>query len=168
MSIMQPETHREAWERGREDGQHFTSHGNPATWEALTGSDPREPGYEEIFKEFARDWRAGFTYGMAESVQPDASRARIADWLHSEPGLLRRARQLIDADERDSTGLFPWWVEGLLFGSTTGPFDFTREPEHDARKALNVSSRTDREHLWRFEYWPPLVRLVHEKRDGKE
>lgn len=64
--MMQPETPREAWERGREDADRFFA-SDPFTWKALTGSDPREPGYEEMFGEFAADWRAGFTHGTKES-----------------------------------------------------------------------------------------------------
>jgi hypothetical protein len=59
---MQPETAREAWERGVDDAGRYASHGNATTWRMLTGSDPTEPGYERIFGEFAADWRAGFTY----------------------------------------------------------------------------------------------------------
>lgn len=67
MSIMQPETAREAWERGVEDAERFAANPNSLAWRELTGYDPTEPGYEGIFERFARDWRAGFTYGMTET-----------------------------------------------------------------------------------------------------
>lgn len=63
---MQPETEREAWERGREDADRFASNPNSPAWRTTTGLEPTEAGYEEIFGRFARDWRAGFTYGMRE------------------------------------------------------------------------------------------------------
>lgn len=80
----------------------------------------------------------------------------VGRWLLSEPGLLRRARQLIESDRRDGTGLFPWWVEFLLFGSPRGTFNLNTEPSHDARKVLDLKRRIDRDDFRRI-HWDALA-----------
>ncbi|MFE0472625.1 hypothetical protein ACFW2V_13520 [Streptomyces sp. NPDC058947] len=63
---MHPETAREAWLRGNDDAVRYAEHNDPASWRAITGSDPTEDGYaERVFGPLARDWKAGWDYGTA-------------------------------------------------------------------------------------------------------
>lgn len=63
---MAPQTAREAWLRGQEDAVRYIEHGNPFSWQSLTGSDPTGDGYaERVFGRLARDWQAGWDHGAA-------------------------------------------------------------------------------------------------------
>lgn len=73
-------------------------------------------------------------------------------WLENEAGLLARARQLIAADERDGTVLFPLWVEFLLFGNPQGKFNLSTEPKHDARTAMDLKHGMDRDDFRRVDW----------------
>lgn len=88
--------------------------------------------------------------------------AEIIDWLYGEKGLLSRARQIIEADQRDEAFLFPWWVEFLLFGSPHGGFNLNSEPVHDARKVLDLKSRIDRDDFRRVD-WGRVTHQVNER-----
>lgn len=85
----------------------------------------------------------------------------VTEWLLSERGLLTRARQLIESDERDGTALFPWWVEFLLFGSPRGGFNLNSEPVHDSRTVLDLKQRIDRDDFRRID-WERVSRFLTE------
>lgn len=90
-----------------------------------------------------------------DSGRPETAET-IGRWLLGEPGLLRRARQLIDADRRDSTALFPRWVEFLLYGDPHGGFNLNREPEHDGRKVWELKNGINRDDVRRI-HWNALA-----------
>lgn len=80
---MQPETAREAWERGYEDAQRYYEFDNPVNWVALTGSDPTEAGYAgRVFGPLARDWEAG--WGAASAPAGTASTCGCEHRNHME------------------------------------------------------------------------------------
>lgn len=88
--------------------------------------------------------------------------AQIIDWLYEEKGLLTRARQIIEIDQRESTALFPWWVEFLLFGSPRGGFSLNNEPVHDARRVLDLKGQIDRDDFHQVD-WGRVTDQVNER-----
>lgn len=83
----------------------------------------------------------------------------VVRWIWGEAPLLARAQQIIEADRRDSTALFPWWVEFMLFGSPYGGFNLNGEPEHDGSTAFRVKSEIDRDGFHRID-WDEMRELV--------
>lgn len=77
----------------------------------------------------------------------------VIDWLRTESGLLVRARQLIQADRRDRTALFPWWVEFLLYGAHSDKFNLNGEPQHDGLKIRELKAGIDRDAFRRIDWW---------------
>ncbi|MFE6739853.1 hypothetical protein [Streptomyces tubercidicus] len=76
----------------------------------------------------------------------------VALWLENESGLLKRARQLIAQDERDSSALFPWWVEFLLYGAHHGKFNLNSEPAHDARVVRELKEHFNKDDFRRVDW----------------
>lgn len=86
----------------------------------------------------------------------------IANWLKDEPLLLARARQVIGQDERDSSGLFPMWVEFLLFGRPWGNFNLNTEPEHNPQVVMNLKMVIDRDDFRSLD-WDAVREAVSEQ-----
>lgn len=99
MSIMSPQTAREAWERGYDDAQRYYDFGSPENWVAITGSDPTEKGYaERIFGPLARDWQAGWDAAYAPAGTIEMCNCEHED--HWDKGLGHHAYMAAPAGER--------------------------------------------------------------------
>lgn len=59
--LTDPATAREAWERGREDGERYAA--DPDAYRYGM------PDRSRLFGAFAGDWRAGFNYGRAQHAR---------------------------------------------------------------------------------------------------
>lgn len=83
----------------------------------------------------------------------------VMRWIWGEAPLLARAQQLIEADKRDSTALFPWWVEFMLFGSPHGGFNLNGEPDHSFTAASRAKADINRDGFRRID-WDAMRALI--------